>query len=445
MMNIAILGFGNQGLSAYKYWKNQGHRITICDKNEDLALPEGAIGKLGKGYLHNLNEFHLIVRSPSIHSTQIAETNELTILSKVTTVTNEFFRVCPTKNIIGITGTKGKGTTSTLVTKMLEAAGKRVHLGGNIGTPPLDLLAENIQPEDWVVLELANFQLLDLKDSPYIAVCLMVESEHQDWHGGMEDYITAKQQLFIHQLREDIAIFYSPNEYSRLVASVSAAKHVPYMASPGAVVVGDQIQIAGQTICSVDEIQLLGKHNWQNICAAATAVWQVEQNIDAIRLVATTLQNLPYRIELRREVKGIKFYNDSFSSAPPAAEAAIEAVPEKKVLILGGYDRGLSLDKLTDTLNRCSEDIRKVIIIGAVADRLQEVFDSKGFSNYIHEPSKDMSVIVKRAMEFAQEGDAVVLSPGFASFDMFKNFEVRGLHFNKVVAELELAQNPSLP
>lgn len=435
-MNIAILGFGNQGLSAFKYWHNQGHQITVCDQNESLELPEGAIPKLGKDYLKDLDKFHLIVRSPSIHSTQIAETNGLTILSKVTTVTNEFFRVCPTTNIIGITGTKGKGTTSTLVTKMLEAAGKRVHLGGNIGTPPLDLLAEDIKPDDWVVLELANFQLLDLKDSPYIAVCLMVESEHQDWHGGMEDYITAKQQLFIHQLREDIAIYYGPNDYSKLVASLSAGKQIPYMKSPGAEVKGDLIRIAGQTICSVDEIQLLGKHNWQNICAAVTAVWQVEQNVDAIRSVAITLKNLPYRIEMRREVNGIKFYNDSFSSAPPAAEAAIEAVPEKKVLILGGYDRGLDLNKLADTMNRHQDDIKKAVIIGAVADKLSKVLDSKGFHNYVREPSVDMAVIVRTAMEFAEAGDAVVLSPGFASFDMFKNFEVRGLHFNKVVAEL---------
>ncbi len=435
-MNIAILGFGNQGLSAYKYWSNQGHNITICDKDESLELPEGAIAKLGKTYLNDLDEFHLLVRSPSIHSTQIAETNGLTILSKVTTVTNEFFRVCPTKNIIGITGTKGKGTTSTLVTKMLEAAGKRVHLGGNIGTPPLDLLAENIRPEDWIVLELANFQLLDLKDSPHIAVCLMVESEHQDWHGGMENYISAKQQLFIHQLREDIAIHYDSNEYSRLVASLSAAKHIPYMMSPGAEVIDNNIKIEDQFICSVNEIKLLGKHNWQNICAAVTTVWQVEQNIDAIRTIAITLENLPYRIEMRREVNGIKFYNDSFSSAPPAAEAAIEAVPEKKVMILGGYDRGLNLEKLADTLNQNTDDIQKVVIIGAVANRLKEVLDSKGFTNYVCETSKDMAVIVRSAMEFARPGDAVVLSPGFASFDMFKNFEVRGLHFNKVVAEL---------
>jgi len=180
-MRIAILGFGSQGAAALEYWSSADNEITICDAITELTLPENTKSQLGPDYLQSLDEFDLIVRSPSIHPKDI-EAASPGVAAKVTTVTNEFFKVCPTKNIIGVTGTKGKGTTSTLITKMLEAAGKRVHLGGNIGTPPLEMLKNNIQPDDWVVLELANFQLIDLKYSPPIVACLMIASEHQDWH-----------------------------------------------------------------------------------------------------------------------------------------------------------------------------------------------------------------------------------------------------------------------
>ena len=186
-MKIAILGFGKQGLSAYDYWKGPDNAITICDENEVLELPEGTSGQLGQNYLHELDKFDLIVRSPSVHPKDITVANSPATLDKVTSVTNEFFRVCPSKNIVGVTGTKGKGTTSTLIAKILEADGKKVHIGGNIGTPPLDMLKNGIEPEDWVVLELANFQLIDLNYSPKIAVCLMIAPEHLDWHTDVNE------------------------------------------------------------------------------------------------------------------------------------------------------------------------------------------------------------------------------------------------------------------
>lgn len=179
-MKIAILGYGEQGRAAYEYWNRNGNNITVCDQNESVELPANVDKQLGKNYLHDLEIFDLIVRSPSVHPSDISDANSSAILDKVTTVTDEFFRVCPTKNIIGVTGTKGKGTTSTLIARMLEADGKTVHLGGNIGTPPLDMLKAGIEDKDWVVLELANFQLIDIKHSPHIAVCLMVVPEHMD-------------------------------------------------------------------------------------------------------------------------------------------------------------------------------------------------------------------------------------------------------------------------
>jgi UDP-N-acetylmuramoylalanine--D-glutamate ligase len=435
-MNVGVLGFGVQGRSALEYWGGQGHEVTICDQREDLEIPAGIPTRLGKDHLKNLDEFDLIVRSPIVHPKDIVTANSEVILNKVTTVTNEFFKVCPSKNIIGVTGTKGKGTTSTLITKMLEAAGKRVHLGGNIGTSPLDLLKNNIKPEDFVVLELANFQLIDLKYSPHIAVCLMIAPEHQDWHGDMDEYIQAKKQLFRWQKPEDIAIYYAANNNSEQIARNSHGHKIPYLTQPGAWIENENIIIDEHIICEVKEVKLPGKHNLQNICAAITAAWQITQDVEAIKSVVTSFESLPFRLELRREIKGIKFYNDSFSSAPDSAEAAIMAIAEPKVLLLGGKDRGLDLANLAGTIQAHSDDIRKVILFGASADRMSDSLDKVNFSNYTIASEPDLSVIVRRALDLTKPGDSVLFSPGFPSFDMFKNFEERGLQFNKIVEDL---------
>ena len=434
-MKIAILGYGEQGRSAYEYWNKPGNEITVCDQNESVILPDDVKKQMGPDHLNGLGQFDLIVRSPIVHPSNIVAANLPEILSKVTTVTNEFMKVCPTKNIIGVTGTKGKGTTSTLIAKILEADGKTVHLGGNIGIAPLDLLKNNIKPEDYVVLELANFQLIDLKNSPHIAVCLMVVDEHLDWHKDIEEYITAKQQLFLRQTPDDIAIYYGLNDYSQHIAGVSPGHKLPYMKHPGADVIEGVVTIDGQTICKTEELKLLGKHNWQNVCAAVTAVWQVTQNIEAIYSVLTTFVGLPFRIELRKKIEGMSFYNDSFASQPSATIAAIEAIHEPKVLIIGGQDRMLDLADLAKAL-QSSKSIRSVILIGESAARTSQTLEKQSFENFELSSVKDMESIVKLAQSKAKKGDAVVLSPGFPSFDMFKNFEDRGNQFNTVVDKL---------
>ncbi len=301
-------------------------------------MPNGISKRLGESYLEGLDKFDLIVRSPSVHPRDIIKNNPgaVAILNKVTSNTNEFLKVCPTKNIIGITGTKGKGTTSTLIAQMLEAAGCRVHLGGNIGTPPLEMLKNSIEPDDWVVLELANFQLIDLKHSPHIAVCLMVEPEHQDWHANLDEYIEAKKQLFRWQKPEDTAVFYAKNALSRQIVSAGNGKKIPYFETPGAVVENNRVIIEDSTICDISDIHLLGRHNWQNVCAAVTAVWQIIKEPEAIRQAIKEFDGLPFRLELVRGFNGVKFYNDSFGTTPETAVVAIESFDQPKIVILGG-------------------------------------------------------------------------------------------------------------
>ena len=437
-MKIAILGFAGQGQSSFEYWNTQENELTICDQDEKIVIPSGAKANLGPTYLKNLSKFDLIVRTPIVHPREIVANNpeNPNILDKVTSNTNEFFRVCPSKNIIGITGTKGKGTTSTLTATMLEAAGKKVHIGGNIGTPPLELLKEGIEPDDWVVLELANFQLIDLKYSPKIAVCLMVVPEHLDWHEDMEEYIAAKQQLFINQNQEDIAVYFVNNEDSESIASASEGTLIPYFAKPGAYVENGTVYIENHDICKTSEIGLLGKHNWQNVCAAITTVWQIIQSTEQIHKVLVEFTGLPYRIELVRTVNNIRYYNDSFATAAGATIAAINAISGNKVLIIGGFDRGLDLTEISVEIKRKEKEIRKVLIIGASAQRTAKALDNSKYANYTVTESKEMDEIVKLATSFARPGDAIVLSPAFASFDMFKNFEERGNKFNEAVRSL---------
>jgi len=208
------------------------------------------------------------------------------------------------------------------------------------------------------------------------------------------------------------------------------------MKHPGADVIENVITIDGEAICEVHELKLLGQHNWQNVCAAVTVVWQIDKNIEAIRSILTTFTGLPHRLELIREVDSVKYYNDSFASAPDATMAAITAVSEPKVVIIGGFERGLDLSEFAKTFADNQDSVRHVVCIGATGPRAAEALKQAGFNNYQVLDDKSLDVIVKKAQAAAKPGDAVLFSPGFASFDMFKNFEERGNLYRAAVQAL---------
>ncbi len=434
-MKIAILGYGSQGRSAFEYWRSSDNEITICDANENATLPDNENATLGENYLANLDQYDLLIRTPALHPSVIIKANPESpdILNKIWSNTNEFFKVCPTKNIIGVTGTKGKGTTSTLITEMLKAAGKNVHLGGNIGIPPLEMLKNNIQSDDWVVLELANFQLIDLKTSPKIGICLMVEPEHMDWHKDFEEYKIAKQQLFAHQSVQDIAIYYSDNVNSKEIASVSSGNKIPYFSEPGAFINNEYVSIGGYEVVSTSGVKLLGKHNLQNICAAVTAFWQVSQDVQAIQWTVGTFAGLEHRLEFVAEIEGVKYYDDSFGTTPETAVVAIEAFEQPKVVILGGSDKQANYDKLARTVK--SHGVRSVVLIGVTADAIEQALRTEGFSQ-IFRGGDTMQQIITCAKEQAESGDVLLLSTGCASFGLFKNYKDRGDQFKQVVQSL---------
>lgn len=430
-MRVAIVGFGVEGASALKYYSQLGAEVTVCDENPATVVPGGVATQLGDNYLDNLTGFDVVVRSAGINPYIILAKNP-GIEARITTIINEFFRVSPTKNIIGITGTKGKGTTSTLIAKMLEAGSQQVFLGGNIGASPLEFLPR-LSQNSWVVLELSSFQLVDLNYSPRIALCLMVVPEHLNWHKDMDDYILAKSRLFEHQTAADTAIYYAGSDDSRRIAGYSSGLKIPYFIAPGALVKQNQIVIANIPVCDVSELKLLGGHNWQNVCAAVTTVWQISQNVEAMRSVLTSFSGLPHRLELVRELDGVKYYDDSFGTTPETAIVAMKAFPGPKVLILGGSDKGVEFDNLARVVRR--SNVRKAILIGDTAPKIQAALEKANFTDVVLGKTA-MPEILAAVRAAVKPGDVVLLSTGCASFGLFQNYKDRAEQFKRAVNAL---------
>ena len=451
-MNIAIVGYGEQGRSSAEYWFNKGNVVVVCDQNPNIELPPFALDKLGIGYLDDLHQFDLIVRSPSVHPKTILEANpdHPEIIDKITSNTNEFFSVCKAP-VIGVTGTKGKGTTSTLIARILEQADKKVHLGGNIGTPPLDLLKNSISETDYVVLELANFQLIDIKFSPHVAVCLMITEEHLNWHADMYEYTHAKAQIFANQKYKDIAVYNAADIYATELATASQAHlkigyEVPEINQPlesygGVFLDGNQIKVNGKKVLSTNDVSLKGRHNLQNVCAAIAATWDIiGHDPKIIKKALRGFIGLPHRIEIIGKYNDVTYVDDSFGTNPATAEVAIKAFSEPKVLILGGSSKNNKFDDLITTVRQAQ--IRHIIGVGEMGPGLVVMINDPKFVNPIPfkliETSQTMKDIVFAARQVAQPGDVVLLSTACASFDMFKDYVDRGQQFKAEVKALNL-------
>lgn len=455
-MKIGIVGWGVEGQSAYKFFGPDNDYLIVSEEDspsfpqasEKIKIQHlnaqrqpGLTGNVEDlSYLDGIEVCDRIIYSvTSAKNLEKKFGNDPSFWAKATTIQHIFFEVIKTKNIIGVTGTQGKGTTSTLIYEMLKAAGKKTYLGGNIGIPVLDFV-KDIQPDDWVVLELSNFQLYNLTYSPHIAVCLMVVPEHMDWHPDLRDYKNAKANLFRHQKPDDIAIYFADNPHSQEIAAISPGKKIPYYKPPGAYVREDgMICISEQALISKTDVKLLGEHNLQNICAAITAAWQVHQNVEAIHSVLTTFSGLEHRLEFVRELDGVKYYDDSFGTTPDTAIVAMKAFSQPKILILGGSDKGLPFDSLADAV--LNSNVKHVITIGITGPKIAELLQIRGFKA-ISSASK-MPEIVTTAQKIAEPGDIVLLSTGCASFGLFKDYKDRGNQFKAAVRAL--SSNDALP
>ncbi|MCX6804896.1 MAG: UDP-N-acetylmuramoyl-L-alanine--D-glutamate ligase [Patescibacteria group bacterium] len=425
-MKIAILGYGKEGQSAFRHWSKSSNEITIHDNDLNKNIPKGVASVLGPDALMGLDNYgyQLLVRSPGLR----IQTSS--IKTPITTPTNEFLQSCKAP-IIGVTGSKGKGTTATLVYKILRQAGITAHLLGNIGTPALDEL-QNIKSSDVVIYEMSSFQLYDVDSSPQVAVCLMVTQDHLDWHDDLAEYQNSKGNIFKFQKPDNVAIYYADNKVSQQLAQLSAAETKYSYGSTADVCVKDGAIVAfGQKIVNVSDIALPGVHNLQNMCAAIAACWVYTQDIKAIRQVLSTFTGLPYHIELVAERNGIKYYNDSFSANPTSTIAAIKCFTQPQVLFLGGYDKKTQFDDLAEEVSK--QDFRAIITYGQTGKNIAKDLSKKNVKNVNYMSGNNFEQIIAAGLLKAQRGDVVVFSPGCSSFDMFSDYIQRGLAFNKIV------------
>lgn len=406
---VAILGYGLEGQDAEKYYRDLGDDVSILDK------------KFDKNYLKNLEDFDIVVRSPGVYRYLPEITKAEKEGVEITSALKIFFDECPGK-IIGVTGTKGKGTTSTLIYEILKSVGKDVYLVGNIGKPYLELLPK-LTKDSFIVMELSSFQLIDLTKSPQIAVVLNITLDHMDWHKDKEEYIKAKENIVSYQNPSDFAVINSEYDVPRSFSKLTGGK----------VVLFNRKDIENKY---KEKLLLKGEHNLENIAAAVAVSKIIGIPEDKIVHTVQSFKGLEHRLELVGAVGGITFYNDSFATGPQPTIAAIKSFTEPETLILGGSDKGLDYQELINTI-RNKENVKNLIMIGDTRVKIIDTFKGSPFKGKIFDLGySSMQDIVNKAFEVTPKGGVVVLSPASASFDMFENYKDRGNQFKKAVLQI---------
>lgn len=403
---IAVLGYGIEGQDAEKFLKKRGANVSILDQ------------KFDENYLKNLENFDVIVRSPGVYryKKEINVANKKGV--KITSPIHIFFDEFPGM-IIGVTGTKGKGTTSTLIYEILKTAKKDVYLAGNIGKPFLELLPK-LNKNSIVVLEMSSFQLIDLPVSPDIAVVLNITSDHMDWHKSQEEYVDSKKNIVKYQKQFDWAVLNKDYKITTDFSKITKANVIFFSKNT--------LEKAYK-----EGLLLKGEHNLENI-AAAVSVGKI-LNIDK-KLIKKTVKNfkgLEHRLELVKKIGGVSFYNDSFATGPQPTIAAIKSFSERETLILGGSDKGLDYKNLGEIINK-TKNVVNILLIGEIRNQIKKHISKN--KNVYDLGTSTMIEIVKKAYEVTNRGGVVILSPAAASFDMFENYKDRGNQFKAAVKKL---------
>ena len=453
--NVVVLGMARQGKALARWLPTQGARVTLSDKRDAGDLAD------------DIMEF---ITEPNVkfalggHPNELLDDADVLCVSggvplnipivqeafhRGIRVTNDailFLERCPAQ-IIGISGSAGKTTTTTLVGEMCKKAGKHTWVGGNIGDVLLDHLDE-IQPEDMVVMELSSFQLELADVSPAIACLLNITPNHLDRHGTMEEYARAKSQLFMNQGPDDILIYGRDN----LIASAlsdhapgeKASCSIATLVADGACLVGERLMLMGncsptmmaKVICNRDKVKLRGMHNVSNILAACAVAGAAKIPLEAMQEVAQSFKGVPHRLELVATVDDVLWVNDSIATSPERVIAALESFKEPVVLLLGGRDKKLPWEELAAiAVNRC----KALICFGehgpAIAEHARRArgMTSTGMLKRVVNEVPDLARAVELAEQLASAGDVVLLSPGATSYDAYKDFEERGEHFRQLV------------
>ncbi len=445
---IAMCGIGISNTPLILSFLKQGARVIACDRREREMLGEvaaeleaaGAELRLGEDYLNDL-EVDIIFRTPGMnfHLPELERARKRGIA--ITSEMEVFFDLCPA-TIFAVTGSDGKTTTTTLIAKMLEAEGKRVFVGGNIGNPLLPEI-ENITADDFVVVELSSFQLISMRKSPDVAVVTNVAPNHLDVHKDMDEYVEAKKNVLLHQNAFSRTVLNRDNDitegFRKDVRGQSLGFSMERKLNNGAWLDSEGVlhmAYRGIDVPVIDrrEIAIIGSHNVANYLAAITAVWGYV-GVDNICKVAREFGGVEHRIELVREVGGVKYYNDSIASSPSRTIAGLKAFDQKVILIAGGYDKHIPFEPMAPYI---VDKVKLLYLCGDTADKIEKCI--REYSGYDGAPEiirvADIAEAVQRAHKVAEAGDIVTLSPACASFDKYPNFAARGKHFKELVNKL---------
>ena len=438
---IAVLGLGVSNRPLVRLLLEFGCSVTGCDRTprekldaEVLELEKsGCALSLGEGYLEGV-EADVLFRTPGMHPGHPAIRALADKGAQVTSEMEVFFEVCPCQ-LIAVTGSDGKTTTTTLISEMLKAAGKKVWLGGNIGTPLLPLVRQMAET-DFAVVELSSFQLMDMTRSPRIAVVTNLAPNHLDVHKDMDEYVDAKKNIFRYQGAGDRLILNADNA---ITAGFSGNGEIRFFSRKERTnCVWEENGVIfrrGEAVLESRDILIPGTHNIENYMAAIAAVEGLVDDA-TIRQVAKTFGGVEHRIELVRVKDGVRFYNDSIASSPSRTIAGLRSFPEKVILIAGGYDKHIPYDVLGPEI--CAH-VKKLYLGGATGPQIRAAVEA--CPEYRPEELPivdcgDFESAVRAAAAGAEAGDVVLMSPASAAFDQFKNFMVRGEFYKKLVREL---------
>ena len=441
---VAVLGIGVSNRPLIRMLLARGIHVLACDKTPREKLDEevleleraGAVLHVGEGYLDDVRA-DVVFRTPGMHPDLPALRQLRASGAEITSEMEAFFEVCPCR-IIAVTGSDGKTTTTTLIAKILEHAGHRVWIGGNIGAPLLPQAAD-MQPTDIAVVELSSFQLMTMERSADIAVVTNVAPNHLDVHKDMAEYVQAKKNVFEHQNETGKVVLNCDNDITRTFAA-DAKGTVEFFSrrsrpENGVYLQSGVIYRNGKKIMAAADIRIPGVHNIENYMAAACAVEGLATDED-IDEVARTFAGVEHRIVFVREKEGVKYYNDSIASSPSRAIAGLHSFHQKLVLIAGGYDKKIPFDVLGPEI--CAH-VRLLILCGATAEKIEVAVCGApeyrpGQPEILH--AKTLAEAVQLAHAHAVPGDIVTLSPACAAFDQFKNFMVRGETYKSLVQAL---------
>ena len=448
---VAFIGAGVSHKQCIPQFVQMGAQVTLCDQKKSLedfgdyadTLRRLDISlSLGEHYTDGFAGQDIIMRTPGYDYTKPELQAALAAGVMVTSEVELFFEYCPCE-IIAVTGSDGKTTTTTLIAKMMEAAGRKVLLGGNIGYPLLPRLGD-VHPEDVAVVELSSFQLISMRRSPKVAVVTNVTPNHLDHHKDMQEYIDAKRNILLWQNPPCRAVLGFENDVSRAMAADCKGEQVWFTrlhdTDNGAFLRADDMLCYAENgvvteILPRKDVKLRGLHNVENLLAACAAVWG-RAPLEAMRQVGSTFTGVEHRIEPVRTLDGVTWYNDSIATSPTRTIAGLRSFEQKIILIAGGYDKHIPYEPLAPEL---LAHVKTLVLMGATGPVIEKALRGcPGFTEdaieILHADS--MKDAVEKARAAARPGDVVSLSPASASFDCYPNFEVRGQEYKRLVMEL---------